>query len=285
MNVNRTQDFSISLTKLLGAAHVQSRVLPQPQLQGAEPRRRRRRLVPGRDQLRQRRGQPARHRRSASPTRRSASSRATSSSRKFVEGSFIYNHIDWYIQDNWKVNSKLTLDYGLRFVNQRPQYDQLPAGVQLLPGASGVAGGGAGALRRRLRRTTPTRAPATSIARRRNPVTGQLLGPNTSLAIGQLVPNTGDPINGIIVGGDGIAKGNYEWPTIGYAPRFGVAYDLTGDQRFILRGGAASSSTARTATRCSRRSAIRRSRRRRPSAIRSCRASARAGCRRRDRRR
>ena len=65
-----------------------------------------------------------------------------------------------------------------------------------------------------------------------------MLGPNTSLAIGQIVPNTGDAINGIIVAGDGIAKGNYEWPTIGYAPRFGVAYDLTGAQKFILRGGA-----------------------------------------------
>ena len=65
-----------------------------------------------------------------------------------------------------------------------------------------------------------------------------MLGPNTSLAIGQLVPNSGDPVNGVIVAGDGIAKGNYEWPTIGYAPRFGVAYDLGGDQKFILRGGA-----------------------------------------------
>ena len=48
MNVNRTQDFSISLTKLVGRAHVQGWVLPEPQLQSAESRRRRRFLVPGR---------------------------------------------------------------------------------------------------------------------------------------------------------------------------------------------------------------------------------------------
>ena len=29
-----------------------------------------------------------------------------------VEGGYIYNNLDWYLQDNWKVNDKLTLDYG-----------------------------------------------------------------------------------------------------------------------------------------------------------------------------
>src|SRR5262249_33811333 len=42
----------------------------------------------------------------------------------FIEGSFLYNNVEWYLQDNWKVNRKLTLDYGLRFTHQTPQYDQ-----------------------------------------------------------------------------------------------------------------------------------------------------------------
>ena len=41
----------------------------------------------------------------------------------FVEGKFVYNQIEAYLQDNWKVNSNLTLDYGLRFTHQVPQYD------------------------------------------------------------------------------------------------------------------------------------------------------------------
>ena len=40
-----------------------------------------------------------------------------------VEGGYIYNNLDWYLQDNWKVNDKLTLDYGLRFVYMQPTYD------------------------------------------------------------------------------------------------------------------------------------------------------------------
>ena len=41
----------------------------------------------------------------------------------FVEGKFIYNQIEGYIQDNWRVNNKLTLDYGVRLTHQQPQYD------------------------------------------------------------------------------------------------------------------------------------------------------------------
>jgi hypothetical protein len=57
---------------------------------------------------------------------------------KFVEGSFIYNQVDWYVQDNWKVNSKLTLDYGLRFVNQQPHT------VPVLEPGSGIRDPGSG---------------------------------------------------------------------------------------------------------------------------------------------
>ena len=41
----------------------------------------------------------------------------------FVEGKFVYNQIEGYIQDNWRVNNKLTLDYGVRLTHQQPQYD------------------------------------------------------------------------------------------------------------------------------------------------------------------
>src|SRR5262245_44022854 len=152
---------------------------------------------------------------------------------KFVEGSFLYDQVDWYLQDNWKATSKLTLDYGLRFVNQQPQYDQYLQSSNFFP-----------------EQWSPSAAPALYVPgcvgaspcsgtnrQARNPTTGQLLGANTTLAIGQLVPNSGDALNGIVKAGDGISKYNYEWPAIGYAPRFGAAYDITGSQRYVLRGG------------------------------------------------
>ena len=71
-----------------------------------------------------------------------------------------------------------------------------------------------------------------------DPRTGQLLGAGSALYIGQLVPGTGNPTQGLIQQGQqGTSKYGYIWPTVALAPRFGGAYDVTGNQRLVVRGG------------------------------------------------
>src|SRR5205823_1209108 len=74
-----------------------------------------------------------------------------------------------------------------------------------------------------------------------NPVTGQILtipnSANSQAAIGTPIPGTGSPTNGVIQAGNGISKYGYTWPKFVPGPRFGLAYDLTGNQTLIFRSG------------------------------------------------
>ncbi|MEO8483517.1 MAG: carboxypeptidase-like regulatory domain-containing protein [Acidobacteriota bacterium] len=152
----------------------------------------------------------------------------------YIEGTYVYNNTEGYIQDNWKLTNRFTLDYGVRFVHQQPQYDKLGQASNFLPekwsSASAptlfVAACSNGAV---------SCSGNTRVAK--NPATGALLGAGSAVSIGTIVPGTGDPTNGLFLSGQGIAKTTYTWPTIGYNPRLGAALDLTGNQKVIVRGG------------------------------------------------
>jgi hypothetical protein len=130
-----------------------------------------------------------------------------------------------YIQDNWRVNKRLTLDFGLRMVHQPNQYDRNNASAHFNPAY--YQPGKSPALYR----------PVMSAGKRVgiDPISGTLV---PAAMIGLFVPNTGDPANGSKVGGvDGYPRGLYTRPWISLAPRFGFALDVLGNGKTALRGG------------------------------------------------
>ena len=157
-------------------------------------------------------------------------------------GNYKYFNLEWYLQDNWKVNKRLTLDYGLRFVWMPPQYETTGKAANFLPDKfdsakasrlyrpvciNGVATCAAGSANRR--------AVDPAVLASGVPLTTA----NTllDLYIGRIVPNSGNFTNGLFTAGQGIPQALVNDNGVQLAPRFGFAYDLTGKHNFIVRGG------------------------------------------------
>ena len=150
----------------------------------------------------------------------------------YPTGQYRYTNLEVFLQDTWKVKPRLTLDYGLRLYYIQPQYDKALQTSTFLPSLFDRSKAS------RLYRPILGTDPVTGATNQRvafDPVTGRIL-PGTE--IGKIVPGSGDLLNGIAKAGEKINKYLQNSPGILFAPRFGVAYDLTGRGNYVLRGGA-----------------------------------------------
>jgi hypothetical protein len=115
-----------------------------------------------------------------------------------------YGIFEAYIQDDWKVLRRLTINAGLRYSAYWNPKDTDNVLTNFLPSLY-----------------DPRRAP--------------VITPSTGLP----VPGTGDPLNGIVIAGDTspFGRGATEDNTDLLGPRFGFAWDLFGNSKSALRGG------------------------------------------------
>jgi hypothetical protein len=142
------------------------------------------------------------------------------------QGWYRFTQIEPYVQDDWKVSSRLTVNVGLRWAYLQPQYSALNNTTAFLP-------------------------------QYYNPAQAVQIVPAT----GAIVPNSGNIYNGLVLGLNGFPQqGAVRFPSVAndpavkglfhnlpngtaytdwnnWGPRLGFAYDLTGKQSTVLRGG------------------------------------------------
>ncbi len=145
-----------------------------------------------------------------------------------LNGQYRSWNIEWFAQDNWRVNKKLTLDYGIRFYIIQPQYD---AGLQTSSFNPSLYNNADRAV-----------LVQPAVVNGQNVGVNPLTGATTAQAlVGSIVNNGKGFVNGLYANGMGLA-GKNDYPRglldsrgVHYAPRLGIAYQAT--EKTVIRAG------------------------------------------------
>lgn len=129
--------------------------------------------------------------------------------------------VEWYGQDDWKVNRQLTLNYGMRFTYDIPQHSQ--SGSNFEPSLYDPA------------KTPVLYRPTSAKSLSVDPTTNKTY---PAAYAGLFVPNTGDTANGMLsVNTPGYPQGGIYGSGLLYAPRIGFSLDPIGTGKTVIRGG------------------------------------------------
>ena len=166
-------------------------------------------------------------------------------SSSYVQGAWRYTNFESYAQDSWRLTRRLTLNVGLRVYYLQPTYEQNANASNFLPSTWSLAnaqhiykpGAGSSQLIDSVTGNNVTASCAGMF-----PL--QTASQAYNLCVGKLIPGIGSSMDGLIHPGSVLPNGSNQnvylmkAPPLSFAPRFGLAYDVTGKGNIVFRMGA-----------------------------------------------